>query len=273
MPSLAFSINATFLAAAFSPVASAAGIKPVSLSLPQLTAQLKAAPPSALIFDYDGTLTDRAADGKSLPASPEVLEGLSALARAGIPVGIVTGRVFNRRSLDEAEKMGIWGPLLSKIPADLRHNIFFSGSFNGEFVSFDAAGQVTAAFARGDARAAPFAAALAQQFALRGLAYPVRGRDWIYASKSDKESAARRVFKAMRKRGFQIDEASVLIVGDDFRVPGGSDAPLARALPRATLVSVGDQYAKALAGGVRRLGERGAAAAAKLIRAVLASLG
>jgi hypothetical protein len=286
------------------------------IPLAAVAARLQAAPPSAVLLDYDGTLVDRGPDGASLPVRPEIVGALTALLRAGLPVGIVTGRIFDASAASDEGLMGTWRPLLSKIPADLRRNLFFSGSFSGEFVAFDGqgcvetfvrsdwspeeiqilrsavdaaaaksgltkadfrvretSGHLTAAFSRADPRAAVFAAALERELKARDLDHPVRGRDWIYVAKSDKEPGARRVVEAMRERGFAIDETKILTVGDDFREPGGSDAPLARAFPLALSVSVGDADAAHTRGSVIRLVERGATATLELLRTVLRGLG
>ncbi len=105
-----------------------------------LLRDLRAKPPQAVIFDYDGTLTDNGPDGVSLPAPKAVIAGLEALLAVGVPVGIATARVFDQPGRGAPFPVESWETIVSKISPSLRRNLFFSGALAGELVEFDAAG-------------------------------------------------------------------------------------------------------------------------------------
>jgi predicted metalloendopeptidase len=119
---------------------SAVGWGKLNIPSPQNTdailADLRARPPAAVFFDYDMTLTDLNDKGMSLPVSDDILEGLMKLLRAGWPVGIVTSRSFDHQLANEVIPNTLWEPLIKKIPAPLRKNIFFVGGVGSELIAF-----------------------------------------------------------------------------------------------------------------------------------------
>ncbi len=98
-------------------------------------------PPAALIFDYDNTLVDRSPTGLSGNIRNDVLKGLIRLLQAGIPVGLISARNFDNQPSDAPFPQTLWEPLVSKIPAHLRRNLFVSGGVGAELVLFTKKGK------------------------------------------------------------------------------------------------------------------------------------
>ncbi len=97
--------------------------------------------PSAVVFDYDNTLVDRGATGLSDQPRPEVVAGIVALLKAGLPVVLATSRNFDRQAADAPFPTTVYQSLVAQIPAELRRNLFFSGGVGGELVLFDEKGE------------------------------------------------------------------------------------------------------------------------------------
>ncbi len=106
-----------------------------------LLRDLRDNPPAAFIFDYDNTLVDRGPNGLSLGIREEVLNGLIRLLQTGIPVGLISARNFDNQPKDAPFSNTLWEPLISRIPAHLRHTLFFSGGVGGELVLFNKKGK------------------------------------------------------------------------------------------------------------------------------------
>ncbi len=124
-------------------------LQKVSAADEALSRELSASPGRLIVFDYDNTLTDRGPDGLSLPISDAVLAGLIRLLEAGHPVGIATTRNFDWQSPDSNAPNTVFEPFISKIPARLRRNLYFSGGVGAELVAFDADGNPQRLFNQG----------------------------------------------------------------------------------------------------------------------------
>ena len=97
--------------------------------------------PAAVFFDYDLTLTENGPNGLSKLPSEGTVRALSALLKAGVPVGLVTARSFDREVEGAAVPDSVFEPLIGRIPEALRPGLFFAGQVGGEVVLFDAKGQ------------------------------------------------------------------------------------------------------------------------------------
>ncbi|MBI5595817.1 MAG: hypothetical protein HY928_06980 [Elusimicrobia bacterium] len=272
-----------------------------------LLAGLSRRPPKAVVMDYDSTLADRGPDGLSLPVAEELLQSINALLYKGIPVVIATSRHYELPGTPFPMDLK---PFVDRIPAPLRRHLFISGGVGTELVGFDAQGrartlwadpwdlsvaralealcrttaaelglsaeviatpgQVMLKLPKGDMNGAGLAEAVGRRLAERGYLYRVmHNKEFVYFSRSDKGAGLVRALAALPHGVAQED---LLVVGDEFGLPSGGDAPLAAAVPAARLVSVGDAHSRDLPPGVHRLRAKGGAGVLLLLKAVLAGL-
>jgi hypothetical protein len=107
----------------------------------EVLAELAKNTPSAVFFDYDLTLTERGSNGLSRLPTKEMVGAVSALLKAGIPVGIVTARSLDREVEGASVPDTVFGPFISQIPEALRQGLYFAGRSGAEIVMFDVKGQ------------------------------------------------------------------------------------------------------------------------------------
>lgn len=118
---------------------------PADATPEQVLRDLAENPPSAVVLDYDGTLTDRV-NGRSNPPRPETIAAIEAVLRAGIPVVVSSARDFDRKhgvifkDTGELIRYEINDELISKIAPALRKHLYFIGDLGAQLVSFDEAG-------------------------------------------------------------------------------------------------------------------------------------
>lgn len=262
-------------------------------------------PPKAVVMDYDSTMADRGPDGLSLPVSAELLEAVSELLERGVPVVIASSRHYELP--DTPFPMDL-KPFVDRIPFRLRKNLYISGGVGTELVGFDSSGrprtlwsapwdpaearaleglcriaamelgltaevvatpgQVMLRLPKGDSNGPRLAEAVSHSLAARGYRYRVmQNKEFVYFSRSDKGAGLLQALPLLRLRAKDL-----LVVGDEFGLPSGGDAPLAAAVPEARLVSVGDAHSNDMPPGVHRLRAKGGAGALLLLKAVLAGL-
>lgn len=266
---------------------------------------LSSRPPKAVVMDYDSTMADRGPDGLSLPVSDQLLDAVLGLLYRGVPVVIASSRHYELP--DTPFPMDL-KPFVDRIPARLRKSLYISGGVGTELVGFDSTGrprtlwsapwapsearaleglcrvaamelgltadvvatpgQVMLRLPKGDANGPRLAEAVSRSLAARGYGYRVmQNKEFVYFSRSDKGAGLLKALPLLRLRAKDL-----LVVGDEFGLPSGGDAPMAAALPNARLVSVGDAHSTDLPPGVHRLRAKGGAGTLLLLKAVLAGL-
>lgn len=112
----------------------------------ELLADLAANPPAAVFTDYDGTLTDRGPNGRSLPAPAELVAEIERSLALGLPVVPASARNFDYQPPEAVEPGSkgvipyeLYQTLISRFDPSLRERLFFAGGLGGEIVLFSPA--------------------------------------------------------------------------------------------------------------------------------------
>ena len=113
-------------------------------SADEILADLEKNPPSAIITDYNNTLTDRGSDGLSLPTPEDLLAEIETALASGLPVVLASALNYDYQPPEavKPDSPGIipyelYSTLVSRIRPSLRGNLFVTASLGGEIVLFD----------------------------------------------------------------------------------------------------------------------------------------
>ncbi|MFA6092129.1 MAG: AAA family ATPase [Elusimicrobiota bacterium] len=254
------------------------GLAVSSPRLPQadqgaLIKSFRAHPPALVILDYDKTFMDNP-DGIGSPVSDERVELLRRLKAAGVRIAFASNRPLTGGG------WGLSSLLMDRLPPDVRAGMILSTDGGAELYQYGAGGERPRgpvlsrpadkgpealrieALLKEHARALKMTdedwyddqkvlrlyEAFSPAFLAAGypldyrvvLSYPAQGRGApeIWVARADKGGGAREIFWLAQKQKL-ISRKDILIFGDDFG-PRGQDAAMARALPRATALAVGE---------------------------------
>ena len=167
-----------------------------------------------------------------------------------------------------------WGPReVEAITDSLKYTFASTGVSKHDVIISESPSRTYIKFEKGLDRAEDFADALNRNFRKKRLGIEVvRDGSWVYYSRFKKQEGIRLVYTAMRSKGFTLQEENLVIVGDDFSLPLGGDASLARGFPASRAISVDYKAGDRMPDNVQPLSIKSGQASQKIMEAILAGL-